>query len=294
MMLKLSMGRRIFLTCNYLFLITLSLLCLLPFVNAVAISFSESSAVIAGKVTIWPVDFTLSSYKYILNSHIFIQTFSNTIVRVVLGTSLSMLMTCLLGYALSKETSAFRFRTVYVWIFVITILFNGGLIPWYMTIKMVGILDTIWALILPGAVQVFNVILLLNFFRALPKELEESSFIDGAGHWTTLLKIYLPISMPALATILLLTMVGHWNAWFDGLILMNKVEHYPLSSYLQTVVIQMDFSHLNQKDVQLLGVISNRTSKAAQIVLGALPILLVYPFLQRYFVKGLTIGSVKG
>jgi ABC-type sugar transport system, permease component len=292
-MLKLSIGRRVFLTCNYVFLIGLSLLCLMPFVNAVAISFSESSAVVAGKVSVWPVDFTLSSYKYILNSHIFLQTFGNTLVRVALGTSLNMLMTCLLAYALSKEKHAFRFRSFYVWIFVITMLFNGGLIPWYMTIKEVGILDSVWALVLPGAVPVFNVILLLNFFRGLPKELEESSFIDGAGHWTTLWKIYLPISTPALATIVLLTMVGHWNSWFDGLILMNKVEHYPLSSYLQTVVIQMDFTHLNQKDVQLLGVISDRTSKAAQIVLGALPILLVYPFLQRYFVKGIVLGSVK-
>lgn len=292
-MLKLSMGRRVFLTCNYIFLIGLSLLCLLPFLNAVAISFSESSAVVAGKVSVWPVHFTLSSYRYILNSHIFLQTFGNTLVRVALGTTVNMLLTCLLAYALSKENRAFSFRTVYVWVFVITMLFNGGLIPWYMTIKEVGILDSVWALVLPGAVPVFNVILLLNFFRGLPKELEESSFIDGAGHWVTLWRIFLPISTPALATIVLLTLVGHWNSWFDGLILMNKVEHYPLSSYLQTVVIQMDFTHLDPRDVNMLGVISDRTSKAAQIVLGALPILLVYPFLQRFFVKGIVLGSVK-
>lgn len=288
-----SPSRRVFQLFNYLFLIALGLLCLMPFVNIIAVSFSESSAVVAGKVTFWPVGFTLKSYQYILNNAVFLRTFGNTLVRVIGGTLLNMLLTIMVAYPLSKDVAKLRARTVYVWIFVFTILFNGGLIPWYMTIKMFGLIDSPLALILPGAVPVFNVILLLNFFRNLPKELEESSFIDGAGHWTTMWRIYVPISMPALATVLLFTMVTHWNSWFDGMLLMNRVEHYPLSSYLQTVVIQMDFSHVKQEDVQMMGEISNRTSKAAQIVVGALPILLVYPFLQRFFVKGIVLGSVK-
>lgn len=289
----LSFGRRIFLIVNYTVLVLLACSCVLPFVNVLAVSFSSSPAVNAGEVSLWPVDFSLASYRYIVSNPAFVGSFGITLERVALGTAVNMLLTIMLAYPLSKENRSFRLRTVYVWVFVFTILFHGGLIPWYMTIKMTHLLDTIWALILPGAVPVFNVILLLNFFRNLPKELEESSFIDGAGHWTTMWKIYVPISMPAIATILLFTMVGHWNSWFDGLILMNSPKHYPLSSYLQTVIIQMDYSQMKQEDIDLLAIISNRTTKAAQIIVGALPILIVYPFLQRYFVKGIVLGSVK-
>jgi len=172
-------------------------------------------------------------------------------------------------------------------------LFSGGLIPYYMVIKSVGLLDSIWALVLPGAVPVFNVILLLNFFCGLPKELEEAAFIDGAGYFRTLAKIILPLSTPSLATILLLTVVTHWNSWFDGLILMNSPEHYPLQSYLQTIIIQKDFSELTDLNAEALRDISDRTVKAAQIFMGALPILVVYPFLQKYFMKGIVLGSVK-
>jgi putative aldouronate transport system permease protein len=162
-----------------------------------------------------------------------------------------------------------------------------------MTIRMTGLLDSIWALVLPGAVPVFSVILLLNFFRGLPKEIEESAFMDGAGHWKVLWSIYVPLSMPALATIALFTLVGHWNSWFDGLILMNSPERYPLSSYLQTVVIDKTMTTMKGNDWMSLAQISDRTAKAAQIFLGALPILLVYPLLQKYFVKGIVLGSVK-
>jgi len=286
-------GRRIFIILNHSFLILLSILCILPLINVIAISFSNSSAVTAGKVTFWPVQFSLSSYNYIMHSPAFLNSFLVTLERVAIGTVINMLLTILIAYPLSKDVRSFRLRTVYVWIFVFTMLFSGGLIPWYMTIRATGLLDTVWALILPGAVPIFNVILLLNFFRNLPKELEESAFIDGAGHWTALWKIYVPISLPAIATVVLFTIVGHWNSWFDGLILMNKVDNYPLSTYLQMTIIQADFSHLSQKDVSQLGVMSDRTNRAAQIVLGALPILMVYPFLQRFFVKGIVLGSVK-
>ncbi|GBF74699.1 ABC transporter permease [Paenibacillus sp. 598K] len=258
-----------------------------------AVSFSESAAVAAGQVTFWPVDFTLKSYDFIVSRPEFLRSLGITLERVVLGTAINMLLTVMVAYPLSKEVKAFRLRTVYVWIFVFTILFSGGLVPWYMTIRYTGLLDSIWALVLPGAVPVFNVILLLNFFRGLPKELEESCFMDGAGHIRTLWSIYVPLSLPGLATVGLFTIVGHWNAWFDGLILMNKPEHYPLSSYLQTIIINFDFSQVKQEDIHKLSQISTRTSKAAQIIVGSLPILLVYPFLQKYFVKGIVLGSVK-
>lgn len=289
-----SWGRISFQIFNYSFLILVSILCILPLIHILAISFSSSTAVSAGEVAFWPVEFTLKSYSFILDNPRFLDSLWITVKRVVLGTGLSLFLTILTAYPLSKEVSAFRHRSYFAWFFVFTILFSGGLIPWYMTIKMTGLIDSLWALILPAAVAVFNIILLLNFYRSLPKELEEAAVIDGAGHWLILWKIMVPLSMPAIATILLFTVVHHWNSWFDGMILMNKPNHYPLATYLQSVIIKLDFENLRQADIYLLGIISDRTSKAAQIFLGTLPILMVYPFLQRYFMKGIVMGSVKG
>ncbi|WP_135555617.1 carbohydrate ABC transporter permease [Paenibacillus cymbidii] len=286
-----TFGRRLFVVCNTVFLILLSLLCLFPLVHVFAVSFSSGAAATAGLVKLWPVQFSTKAYVYIMNKPEFLRAFGVTLQRVGLGYAINMLMVLLAAYPLSKESHKFKMRTAYVWYFVFTILFGGGLIPWYMTVKTTGLLDTIWALVLPGAVPVFNVILLLNFFRGLPREIEESAFIDGAGHWITLWRIYVPLSMPALATLSLFTLVGHWNAWFDGLILMNFPAHYPLSSYMQKVIIVS--TPLDGVDIHNLGEITDRTTKASQILLASLPILLVYPFLQRFFIKGIVLGSVK-
>lgn len=293
MVQPMSLSRRVFVVCNYSFLIALSLFCLFPIVHVLAVSFSSSSAASAGLVRFWPVDFTLDSYRFVLNKPEFLRSFWITLQRVALGTVLNMILTMIVAYPLSRDHRLFRWRTFYAWVFVFTILFNGGLVPWYITIKELGMLDTIWALTIPGALPVFNVILLLNFYRTLPKELAESSFIDGAGHWTTLWKIYVPLSLPSLATITLFATVGHWNSWFDGLVLMNSPDHYPLQSYLQTVVINRDLKLVSTNDLEQLAAVSDRTAKAAQIFLGALPILLVYPLLQKYFMKGMVMGSVK-
>lgn len=288
-----STQRHIFDAINNSLLILLAVICVIPIIHVLAVSLSDSGAVAAGKVFLWPVELSLKSYQYIGSRPEFVRSLLITLQRVALGTSLNMLLTIMTAYPLSKETKDFRFRTLYVWIFVFTILFGGGLVPWFMTIKMTGLLDTIWALVIPGAVPVFNVILLLNFFRGLPRELEESCFLDGAGYWTILWKIFVPLSLPSLATILLFTMVGHWNSWFDGLILMNTPKHYPLSSYLQTIIINFDFSNVKQEDAYLLTQISSRTSKSSQIIIGMLPIIVVYPFLQKFFIKGIVMGSVK-
>jgi putative aldouronate transport system permease protein len=244
---------------------------------------------------LWPVDFTLKAYEFVANKPEFIRSMIVSFERVLIGVPLDMLLTIMIAYPLSKDERALSFRKVYIVFFMITILFGGGLIPWYMVIKMTGLIDNIFALILPGAVSVFNVILLFNFFRNLPKEIEEAAFIDGAGHWYTLWKIFVPLSMPAIATLILFSAVGHWNSWFDGIILMNRTEHYPLQSYLQTVVVQQGLEKMvTIQDTALFVEVSNRTNKAAQIFIGALPILLVYPFLQRYFMSGIVLGSVKG
>ncbi|MBW7453002.1 carbohydrate ABC transporter permease [Paenibacillus sepulcri] len=287
-------GRKLFLTVNNVMLIGLALLCFLPIIHILAVSLSSKGAATAGLVKLWPVQFTLSSYEYVLNKPQFLISMWVTVQRVVLGTSISMLLTLLVAYPLSKENHQFRFRTAFAWYFVFTTLFSGGLIPWYMTIRDTGLIDHIWALVIPGAVPVFNVILLLNFFRGLPRELEESCFMDGGNYWTSLWRIYAPLSLPAMATVTLFTIVGHWNSWFDGLILMNSPDNYPLSSYLQTVIVQENLSNMTADQAAAMADVSNRTFKAAQIFIGSLPILLVYPFLQRYFVKGIVLGSVKG
>jgi putative aldouronate transport system permease protein len=289
-----SLGSKIFTIVNITILIILAILCLLPLVNVLAISFSSASAAATGEIKLWPVDFTLASYKYVLSKKEFIAALWISVKRLVLGVSVNMILTILAAYPLSRDKTRFRHRTIYTWFFIITILFNGGLIPSYMTLKSYGLLDSIWALVLPSGVPVFNVILLMNFFRELPLEIEEAAFIDGAGPWYSLWKIYLPLSKPALATLVLFSAVMHWNSWFDGLLFMNNPNHYPLQSYLQTVIINRDMSMMSASALKDLAAISDRTTKAAQVFIGAIPILVVYPFLQRYFTKGLVLGSVKG
>ncbi|MBB6671278.1 carbohydrate ABC transporter permease [Cohnella nanjingensis] len=292
-----TFGGKVFEGVNHLFLAACALLCIFPIIHVLAVSFSGSTAAAAGQVTLWPVEFNLSSYKYALNNPQFLTSFLMSLERVALGLSVNMLLTIFAAYPLSKERSDLYGRNAYSWYLFITIIFSGGLIPWYMTVKQLGLMDSVWALILPGAVPVFNVIILLNFFRQLPKEIGESAFIDGAGHWTILSRIYLPLSKPALATLVLFTCVGHWNAWFDGLILMSSPHHYPLQTYLQTIMINRDmslFTTASQEELKMLSEVSDRTLKSAQIFIAAAPILAVYPFLQKYFMKGIVVGSVKG
>jgi len=287
-----SVSGRIAAIAINLFMMLLGALCLMPFFHVLAISLSSPAAANSGLVTFWPVDLSWDAYTYMLNDVKFGKAFMVSVERVLLGVTLSCFITLITAYPLSKESQAFRARTAYVWFFVITMLFGGGLVPTYIIIRAYGLMDSIWALVLPSAVQVFNITLMLNFFRGLPKELEESSLVDGAGHWTILFRIYLPVSMPSIATIGLFTTVGHWNSWFDGLIYMNKNDNYPLQTYLQTIVTNPDTSKVTSI-AQLLDVTS-RTVKTAQIFIAMLPIIIVYPFLQRYFVKGLVLGSVKG
>jgi ABC-type glycerol-3-phosphate transport system permease component len=172
-------------------------------------------------------------------------------------------------------------------------LFNGGLIPWFLVIRRLGILNTIWALIIPPALPVWNVILMMNFFRNVPREIEEAAIIDGASYWQVLYHVYLPVSIPALATLTLFAAVGHWNAWFDGMILIKDRTQIPLQTFLRTIVIRMDMNELLRNPEEFM-MYSNRSLRAAQTLVTVVPILIVYPFLQRYFIHGITLGAVKG
>ncbi|MEK3731013.1 MULTISPECIES: carbohydrate ABC transporter permease [Paenibacillus] len=278
---------------NYTCIALLSLACILPLIHILAVSFSSRDAATANIVNFIPIDFTTAAYKETLGNNNFIRALLIGVQRTVLGTVLSLIVTMMAAYSLSKEQHRFRGRNIYSWYFIIIMLFHGGLIPTYLVVSGTGLMDSIWALVIPSAVNVWNMILMLNFFRNLPQELEEAALMDGAGHFRTLFSIFIPVSMPSVATIMLFTMVVHWNSWFDGILYMTKVEDYPLASFLHTIVVKENFSEVGV-DLAALHQISNRTVKSSQIFIGALPILLVYPFLQKYFVKGIVLGSVKG
>lgn len=283
---------RIFSVFNTSLLLILALVCIIPLVHVLAVSFSAKSAADANIVGLWPVDFTVEAYKKTINNPIFLGSLWTAVQRTVIGTVLILSVASLAAYALSKESTQFRGRSFYAWAFVFTMIFNGGLVPFYIVIQKLHLMDSFWVLILPGAVNVWLTILLMNFFRGIPKELEEAAMIDGASQFGILFRVFLPLSLPALATLGLFAMVWHWNSWFDGLLYLSKKEDYPLATYLQTVIITRDFSSLSFSKAEM-DLLSQKTLNSAQIFIGALPILIVYPFLQRFFVKGLVIGSVK-
>ena len=276
----------------YLTVIFMTMCCLFPLLNMVAISFSDKAAASANMVGLVPVDFTTSAYKTLLGESQFWVSFWISIKRVFLGTIINMILTILLAYPLSKSKREFKGHDVYMYIVIFAMLFSGGMIPIYLTIKSYGLLNSIWALILPGAVPVFNVILLMNFFKGVPKSLEEAAAIDGASKLTILLKIYLPISMPALATIILFCIVNHWNDFFSGLVYMNKTSMYPLQTYIQQLSVDMS-QITDPEQLKRFAQVSNKTLDAAKIVVSTIPLLIIYPFLQKYFVSGIDIGAVK-
>ena len=293
MKIKTSASRKVFEVINYTVLTLLMLISLFPMLHMLAVSLSSNAAAAAGMVTIFPVNFSLESYKYILGKPEFFTAFRVSVLRVILGTTISIVLTVLAAYSMSQTDDHFHSRRFYVWMFVITMVFNGGLIPTFLVVKATGIYNTIWAMILPGAVQTFNIILMQNFFRGLPPALSESAFMDGANHFQVLFKIYLPISLPSLATVGLFTMVGHWNSWFDGMIYMSDPTKYPLQTYLRNVINAVNAASIDQNSAAAMSEISSKTLTAAQIFVAIIPILLVYPLLQRYFISGMTLGSVK-
>ncbi|OAB40330.1 carbohydrate ABC transporter permease [Paenibacillus antarcticus] len=292
---KQSISRKLFIVFNTLLLAGITILSIIPFIHLLSISLSSNTAASAGEVRLWPVGFTFDAYVYLGEKVEFFRSLWVSVKRVVLGTIVNLFLVFITAYPLSKTNDRFKFRTLYVWFFAITMFFGGGLIPTYIVVKNTGLIDSILSLILPGALNVWNMVLLLNFFRSIPKELDEAATIDGAGHWTILWKIYLPVSLPSIATIGLFTIVGHWNAWFDGILYLNSPDKYPLQTYLSTLIMSMNaqMSSISIEQIKAMENLSEKTLKTAQIFMGALPIMIVYPFLQKYFVKGIIVGSVK-
>ncbi|MCR8658628.1 carbohydrate ABC transporter permease [Paenibacillus endoradicis] len=279
---------------NIVLIILLTLLCILPVWYTLVVSISDRAAVAAGEVFLIPKGINFASYQTIIDDGQFFKSFFISVQRVIYGAAITFFVVLLMAYPLSKTTNDFKFRNIFMWLLIFCMLFSGGMVPWFMTMKSLGLINSIWGLVLGGGLPVFNVILVMNFFRNLPKEMEESALIDGAGPWRILFGIFLPLSTPVLATILVFTIVGHWNEFFQALILMTKNENYPLQSYIRQVTANVDLTKLDAESVKRLTSLSNQTLNAAKIFISMLPLLIIYPFFQKYFVKGITLGSVKG
>nr|WP_255570550.1 carbohydrate ABC transporter permease [Cohnella sp. CFH 77786] len=278
-------------------LLVVTLLCLLPIWYCLMIALSEKAAVQAGRVSFYPIGFNLYSFQEILSDPKFFLSLWVSFQRVLLGAAFTMLVLSLAAYPLSKTSKQFPGRNLLMWVFVFCMLFNGGLIPWFITMRNYNLLDSVWGLVLCGGVPIFNLILITNFIKNLPEEMEEAAKIDGAGPWRFMFQVLLPLLKPVLATVLLFTMVGYWNDFFQGMVLSTREESYPLQTYIQQLVVSTNLQNLANMSVEQLNRMSklnNDSLNAAKIFVAMIPVLLIYPFLQRYFVKGITLGSVKG
>lgn len=285
-----SFSDRTFGVFTYVIITLMTLLCLLPLLHMVALSFSDKEAVSAGRVGIWPMGFNLEAYKMILSDQQYFRSFGVSVACVVVGTIYNIITTVLFAFPLAHEKKQWPSRNLYMLFMLFTMMFgNGGLVPWYFTIKKVGMLGTFWALVIPGGVAFGH-----NAMRNLPKSLRESAELDGAGYMSLLFRIYLPLTIPTLAVIVLYCVVGHRNEFFTARILIKKMEQLPLQSYIYSLrMTETHLSTLTTTELMKLETLSGRAFDAAKIVVATVPILLIYPVIQRFFVGGITLGAVK-
>lgn len=280
----------------FIILMLLTLTCLIPILNTVAISFSDKTSAGLGKVFIWPVNFTTAPYVEILKDAQFFRSFLNSMFRVVVGGIINVTLCIMMAYPLSKDSSVFKAKNIYLWFIIFTMLFNGGLIPNFLLVKNLGMIDHIWALVLPGAVQVFSIIILMNYFRTLPASLEEAAQMDGANPFYILRKILIPLAKPSIAVITLFSVVNHWNSFFDGLIYISSPAKVPLQTYIQSINASIDYQNINSLSPEELlrqMELSSLTFNSAKIIVSMIPIIIIYPLLQRYFLTGMVMGAVK-
>ncbi len=286
-------SRQVFNVFNYTFLFLLMLVTLYPLWLQLITSISHGLEVMKGGITFLPKKVTLETYKTIVRGELFMYM-RNTVLYTVLGTLVNLVMSCLCAYPLSRST--FSGRKFFTAMVTVTLFFSGGMIPMYLTVKQFQMMDTIWALIIPGAISTYNMIIIRTAFQGIPDSLVESAQLDGANDLLILWKIVVPLSKATLATMLLFYAVSHWNSYFDAMLYINKKELYPLQIMLRNMLI----GGLFNEETAIAGAnadafaVTDATLRSAAIIVTTLPILIVYPFVQRYFVKGVMIGSVKG
>lgn len=291
---RVSAADRVFNTINALFMTVLMIITFYPLMHVLALSASSSDAINANLVNWLPRGFGLAGYEYILGRRELGRSYLNSVAYAGVGTLITLLVTSMVAYSLSIKTFILR-RAITVF-FAITMFFGGGLIPTFLLIRSLGMLNTFWVMVIPGCVAAFTVIIFRTFFQAMPAELRESAFMDGANDIRILFRIILPLSKPLLATFGLFSVVGHWNSYFNAMIYLRDPERHPLQVLLRHIIIEDDIRRFMGMDADLVlkGLMHPKNVQMASIVVTMVPILLVYPFVQRYFTKGVMIGAIKG
>jgi putative aldouronate transport system permease protein len=288
-----SAGELVFNTINVFLLGVLAFSTLYPFLYVLTLSFSTQAEAMRAGFHFYPREIALTAYRMVFANPDILTGYLNTVLRTVIGTFLSVTLCCVCAYPLSRKD--LPHRSMFTFLLVFTMLFSGGLVPTYLLIRNIGLLNNFWVYVLPGCIAAFNVIIIKNFFQAIPESLAESAEMDGAGDWRILFQLYLPLSKPVLATVSLWTAVGHWNAWFDGLIYITDDRKQVLQIFLRRIVVESNTMLIEQGLVNPdLTSFTPETLKAATIIVTIVPILVLYPFLQKYFVKGIMLGGVKG
>lgn len=297
-----STGQKVFGVFNAAILTLLGVSCLLPFIHVIALSFSANWAVAANRVGLLPLGANVHHYEEIFASSAFLRAFLIAVVRSVVVVVLQMTMTMLMAYPLHFEVEQFRPRKWIVWFILIPGAVSGGLIPTFLLMRFLGLLNTWAVLVIPFLMG--NVILMMNFFRGIPKAFQDSAMIDGASHPQILFRIYMPLAMAAVATLSLFGMIAIWNEWFTGILYISDSTMWPLQSYLRTLIISSaklmeqltsgQMSTLTPAEIERIGTLSDRSYRAALIIVSTVPILVVFPFLQKHFAKGIVLGSIKG
>ncbi|MCJ8011529.1 carbohydrate ABC transporter permease [Paenibacillus sp. KQZ6P-2] len=287
-------GDRAFDWINYALLAIVLLIVLYPLVFVLSASISNPQAVNSGQMWLLPKDITFLGYEKVFQNNEILTGYLNTIMYTILGTSINLVMTILAAYPLSRRDLVGR--NVVMALFVVTMFFSGGLIPSYLLVKNLGMLNTVWALIIPGAVSFWNIIIMRTFFQqSIPNEIQEAAAIDGTTDFQLLLKIILPLSMPILAVMTLFYSVGHWNSYFNALIYLTDQNKFPLQLVLRSILVQNTMSEMAGSSTSMTDqVLLTQTIKYSVIVVANLPVLMLYPFLQKYFTKGVMIGAIKG
>lgn len=293
MVKKAQFTDRIFSVINYILLAVCAFVTLYPFLYVIATSFSSTRAINSGEVYIFPVEATITSYKSLIADGQILSSMKNTVIITVVGTVINMLLTVIAGYVLSRKRLMIRGGVLKIMIF--TMMFNAGIIPNFIFFKNIGVMNSFAAIWLVNLIGVYNVVIMKNFMGNIPESLEEAARIDGANDWIILFRIMIPLSMPVIATLTLFYAVGWWNDYYTSMIYLNDPLKYPMTVKLMQMINNMSESMLKGEGVIEQGAQSTPEGvKAASIVLSTLPILCLYPFLQKYFVKGVMIGSVKG
>lgn len=288
--MKENLEDKIFTIISYTLVTLFAILTLLPFLNIVAKSVSSEWAVLAGKISFWPIGFQLNTYRFALDQPLFANSFKISVGITSVGTLLSMVVTSLAAYALS--VADLRGRKFFIMIFIFAMLFDGGLVPNFLLMRWLKLTNTFWVLIFPRMINIFNLLVLKSFFESIPDSVNKAAKIDGASNFRIFLSIALPMSVPALATVSLYFAVAFWNNFFDAMMYISKPMLKPMQLYLYEL-ITMSQNIFMLEDLTSYADITPASIRAASVVLGTLPILIIYPFLQKYFVKGITLGAVK-